>query len=109
MGLRPFRDLLPALPRGPDGNDSAALRFTGCEEEGTRRFMPDNSDELRKTAAECLALARTTADPKTHLGLITIAQALLTSAEHGGGKSAQQQQQQQPQTGEDGPPTFRRR
>ena len=62
--------------------------------------MSDHSEELRKTAAECLALARTTTDPKTHLGLVTIAQALLTSAEHSGGKVTQQQQQ--PQVKEDG-------
>jgi hypothetical protein len=36
--------------------------------------MPDRSDEFRKTAADCLALARTTIDPLTRTSLLTLAQ-----------------------------------
>jgi hypothetical protein len=36
--------------------------------------MPDRSDEFRKVAADCVALARTTIDPFTRASLLTMAQ-----------------------------------
>lgn len=36
--------------------------------------MPDRSDEFRKAAADCVALARTTIDPVTRTSLLTMAQ-----------------------------------
>jgi hypothetical protein len=36
--------------------------------------MPDRSDEFRKAAADCVALARTTSDPRTRASLLTMAQ-----------------------------------
>jgi len=36
--------------------------------------MPDRSDEFRKAAADCLALARNTVDPVTRTNLLTMAQ-----------------------------------
>ena len=36
--------------------------------------MPDRSDEFRKAAADCLALARTAIDPLTRTSLLTPAQ-----------------------------------
>lgn len=36
--------------------------------------MPDRSDEFRKAAADCLAVARTTDDPVTRVSLLTMAQ-----------------------------------
>jgi hypothetical protein len=38
--------------------------------------MADRSEELRGTAAQCLALARSTSDPRTRAALITMAQKL---------------------------------
>jgi hypothetical protein len=38
--------------------------------------MPDRAEKSRLAAAECLALARTTADPSTRAALITMAQQL---------------------------------
>ena len=38
--------------------------------------MTDHVGELRRTAAECLALAQTTTDPNTRAALIIIAQRL---------------------------------
>jgi hypothetical protein len=42
--------------------------------------MPDRSDELRRRAAECLALARATSDPHARLSLLTMAQRFYTMA-----------------------------
>jgi len=36
--------------------------------------MPDRSDEFRKAAADCVALARTTSDPVMRTSLLTMAQ-----------------------------------
>jgi hypothetical protein len=36
--------------------------------------MPDRSDEYRRAAAECLAVARTTNDPVARVKLLTMAQ-----------------------------------
>jgi hypothetical protein len=36
--------------------------------------MPDRSDEFRKAAADCVALARTTNDPTTRTSLLIMAQ-----------------------------------
>jgi hypothetical protein len=36
--------------------------------------MPDRSDEFRKLAAECVAIARTTSDPAARVTLLTMAQ-----------------------------------
>jgi hypothetical protein len=36
--------------------------------------MPDRSDEFRKLAAECVAIARTTSDPVARVTLLTMAQ-----------------------------------
>jgi hypothetical protein len=36
--------------------------------------MPDRSDEFRRAAANCVAIARTTDDPVTRLSLLTMAQ-----------------------------------
>lgn len=44
--------------------------------------MSDESDEFRRRAADCLALARATSDPYTRLSLVTMAQRLHTMA-HG--------------------------
>ena len=38
--------------------------------------MADRTEELRGTAAQCLALARSTPDPRTRAALITMAQKL---------------------------------
>jgi hypothetical protein len=37
--------------------------------------MPDRSDEFRKRATDCLALAQTATDPKARASLLTMAQA----------------------------------
>ena len=42
--------------------------------------MPDRSDEFRKAAADCVALARTTNDPVIRAGLLTMAQRWYTLA-----------------------------
>jgi len=42
--------------------------------------MADRSDELRRRAADCLALGRATSDPHARLSLLTIAQRLYTMA-----------------------------
>ena len=42
--------------------------------------MPDRSDEFRKAAADCVALARTTNDPVMRTGLLTMAQRWYTLA-----------------------------
>ena len=42
--------------------------------------MADRSDELRRRAADCLALARATSDPHARLSLLTMAQRLYTMA-----------------------------
>jgi hypothetical protein len=44
--------------------------------------MSDESEEFRRRAADCLALARATSDPYTRLSLLTMAQRLHTMA-HG--------------------------
>jgi hypothetical protein len=36
--------------------------------------MPDRSDEFRKAAADCVALARSTTDPTTRASLLIMAQ-----------------------------------
>jgi hypothetical protein len=36
--------------------------------------MPDRSDEFRKAAADCVALARATSDPLMRANLLTMAQ-----------------------------------
>jgi hypothetical protein len=36
--------------------------------------MADRSDEFRRAAANCVAIARTTADPATRVSLLTMAQ-----------------------------------
>jgi hypothetical protein len=36
--------------------------------------MPDHSDQFRKAATNCVALARTTTDPVTRINLLTMAQ-----------------------------------
>ena len=38
--------------------------------------MADRTEELRGTAAQCLALAQSTSDPRTRAALITMAQKL---------------------------------
>lgn len=42
--------------------------------------MADRADELRATAAECLALSRSTIDPQTRTALLTMAQKLYDMA-----------------------------
>jgi hypothetical protein len=42
--------------------------------------MPVRSDELRRRAADCLALARATSDPHARISLLTMAQRLYTMA-----------------------------
>jgi hypothetical protein len=42
--------------------------------------MSDESEEFRRRAADCLALARATSDPYTRLSLLTMAQRLHTMA-----------------------------
>ena len=42
--------------------------------------MSDQSEEFRRRAADCLALARATSDPYTRLSLLTMAQRLHTMA-----------------------------
>ena len=42
--------------------------------------MADRADELRATAAECLALSRSTIDPQTRTALLTMAQKLFDMA-----------------------------
>src|SRR5262249_1478204 len=44
--------------------------------------MPDRPEEFRRTAAECLALAQTTTDPRTRAALIDMAQRLYDRASH---------------------------
>jgi hypothetical protein len=46
----------------------------------TRVLMADRADELRGTAAQCLALAQSTIDPQTRAALITMAQKLYDMA-----------------------------
>jgi hypothetical protein len=43
--------------------------------------MADRTEELRDTAAHCLALAQSTPDPRTRAALITMAQKLYEMAE----------------------------
>jgi hypothetical protein len=43
--------------------------------------MVDRAEELRDTAAHCLALAQSTPDPRTRAALITMAQKLYEMAE----------------------------
>jgi hypothetical protein len=43
--------------------------------------MSDRSDEFRKAAADCLALASTSTDPSIRLGLLTLGQQWLALAE----------------------------
>jgi hypothetical protein len=38
--------------------------------------MTDRAEELRRTAAQCLALARSTTDPMTRTALVAVAQRL---------------------------------
>lgn len=45
------------------------------------RMTPDRTDELRKRAAECLAVARKAVLPEVRLELLTIAQKLHEMAE----------------------------
>jgi len=42
--------------------------------------MADRADELKETAAQCLALAHTTSDPQTRAALLTMAQKLCERA-----------------------------
>jgi hypothetical protein len=42
--------------------------------------MADRIDELRATAAQCLALSRSTIDPQTRAGLLIMAQKLYDMA-----------------------------
>ena len=42
--------------------------------------MVDRADELKETAAQCLALAHTTSDPQTRTALLTMAQKLYERA-----------------------------
>jgi len=42
--------------------------------------MVDRADELKETAAQCLALAHTTSDPQTRAALLTMAQKLYERA-----------------------------
>jgi hypothetical protein len=42
--------------------------------------MTPRSDDLRNTAAQCLALARTTSDPQTRVALLHMAQKLYDMA-----------------------------
>lgn len=86
--------------------------------------MADRTEELRGTAAQCLALAQSTSDPRTRAALITMAQKLHEMANDRPGEfeaaqhefnngqmlarqtrqpqqPAQQQQQIQPQKKED--------
>src|SRR5438093_9938377 len=42
--------------------------------------MADRADELKETAAQCLALAHTTSDPQTRAALLTMAQKLYERA-----------------------------
>ena len=42
--------------------------------------LSDQSEELKRRAADCLALARATSDPYTRLSLLTMAQRLHTMA-----------------------------
>jgi hypothetical protein len=42
--------------------------------------MADRTDELRRTAAQCLALSRSTIDPQTRVALLVMAQKLYDMA-----------------------------
>ena len=42
--------------------------------------MADRKDELKETAAQCLALAHSTTDPRTRAALLTMAQKLYDRA-----------------------------
>jgi len=42
--------------------------------------MADRTDELRRTAAQCLALSRSTIDPQTRVALLVMAQKLYDRA-----------------------------
>jgi len=42
--------------------------------------MADRADELKETAAQCLALAHTTSDPQTRAALLIMAQKLYERA-----------------------------
>jgi hypothetical protein len=55
--------------------------------------MADRIDELRGTAAQCLALAQATTDPKTRTALIVMAQKLydMASGRPGDFESAQRE------------------
>jgi hypothetical protein len=44
--------------------------------------MADRADELKETAAQCLALAHSTSDPRTRAALLTMAQKLYDRATH---------------------------
>jgi hypothetical protein len=44
--------------------------------------MADRTDELRSTAAQCLALAQSTTDPQTRAALLIMAQKLNDMASH---------------------------
>ena len=79
--------------------------------------MADRKDELKETAAQCLALAHSTTDPRTRTALLTMAQKLYNRASKRAGDyeaaqrefndrqmlpqpAAQQQQQIQPKKAE---------
>jgi hypothetical protein len=63
--------------------------------------MADRTEELRGTAAQCLALARSTSDQRTRAALITMAQKLHEMGNGRPQQPAQQQQQIQPKKKED--------
>jgi hypothetical protein len=58
--------------------------------------MADRPDELKETAAQCLALAHSTTDPRTRAALLTMALKLYEHRQMLPRSGMQQQQQMQP-------------
>src|SRR6266566_7625584 len=58
----------------------AAVELAGCPSARRRRPMADRRNELKETAAQCLALAHSTTDPCTRAALLTIARKLYDRA-----------------------------
>jgi hypothetical protein len=52
------------------------LKGSAAQVIGVWRTMADRTEELRATAAQCLALSRSTTDPRTRTNLLIMAQKL---------------------------------